>query len=58
LNLSPLDLNGSTLDLDTPRLLDVGFGWAVERFNKGESEFRPLSRGEFSRLFLEVGKLV
>jgi hypothetical protein len=57
-NFSSLDLSGSLLDFDSPRLLDAGVGWAVKRFDKGESQLRPFSLRELSHLFLEFGKNV
>src|ERR1700675_4489364 len=50
-NFSSLDLSGSLLDLDSPRLLDAGVGWSVKRFDESESQLCPVSLRELSRLF-------
>jgi hypothetical protein len=57
-NFSSLDLSGSMLDLDSPRLLYVGVGWPVKRFDKSESQLCPFPFRELSRPFLELGKNV
>jgi hypothetical protein len=50
LNFSSIDLSEPTLDLDTPRFVNVSFGRAVERFNQGERElFLALAAGAAPR---------
>jgi hypothetical protein len=55
-NFSSLDLSDSMLDLDAPRLLDVGVSWAVKRFDEHEGKLCPFGLRELSGLLLELGK--
>src|SRR3954471_13750382 len=58
LHFTAIDLGDATLDLPPPGLFYIGLRRAIERFNKGQREFRPFRFRQLGGLFLQFRKRI